>query len=70
MFVNVPVLPVLTEMLPPLFLLDSEEHSSSTKPRRHWQVKATVFSNLPGSKPHKFRFCEDSSLACWINHTD
>lgn len=71
MFVKVPVLPCphINE-LSPLFLLDSEEYSSSAKPRRHWQAKATVFSNLPGSKPGKFGFCEESSLACWINQID
>lgn len=53
MFVKVPVLPCphINE-LSPLFLLDSEEYSSSTKPRSHWQAKATVFSNLPGSIMH------------------
>lgn len=40
--------------LSPLFLPDSEEYHSSTKQRRHWQVNATVFSNLCGSKSHKF----------------
>lgn len=56
--------------LSPLFRLDSEEYNSRTKQRRPWQVNAAVFSNPCGSKPRKFRFCKESSLACWINHMD